>query len=776
MDSDSQQRHSTLREDVENDLDEIISLRNNSDAKTAALKRLELLVGSLCVKSTTTADVVGDLDQLVRLQDSFEYNIPSRLLPWISASSARLESLYKSAGDDTDYDGSREIATQIALALSIVQGIALNHSRSKSWLGRIKSLEIFVDLLLTSRHVSSTATSSSLDPLNPGSLTSTILDTLLCILVDSTSALRAFEECNGVQAIVKILKRAVTPREVRMKCMEFLYFYLLDETKPSSSMISTESLQYDSPAPTVPNTPVHAKSHSRSRSSQSQSSILPPIVPNTPAKSSSSHSIMRGSSLSSISSDSSASSISQPSTTSRAKAKKPYLNGLTAPNRPSPKPRSEYGSSTYSFPHSSFSGPSVGSANSSEKGYVTESSQGSRSNSHNDPNVEDAVTATTTTTAANANAKSLRSVSSGSAQSFSSTTTTSSSTTSATTSSSLGSTTTAPSSAESSPKKMAVGLPPQVPVSVLPTIPSGSMVYGDYKTPPGSPEMEFVGKGKEPMTPSAKPKRNSAAAAPVVSRAVPKTPVSSKTSSSSNLSKVPPLPQSEKSSRPLFASASSSNGAMVQPRSLMMLKREVDFIPESPQKVFTGASGNTSAAPSPIGNGSGSGSGAFIYTGTVAGMGGRRGERARTHSRTRSALALGASSSTSSSSSSYSSMRTTTMSRGTSRERGHVRAKSVGRSEREERGVRNEDVDGGGEMMMKEQDEGRQAREILGLGMGQTEGKALSNGGVGVGSGGRKMVVRARTTEEKKEILGTMLGNVDALVEGVRNVGIWGLV
>jgi len=32
-----------------------------------------------------------------------------------------------------------------------------------------------------------------------------------------------------------------------------------------------------------------------------------------------------------------------------------------------------------------------------------------------------------------------------------------------------------------------------------------------------------------------------------------------------------------------------------------------------------------------------------------------------------------------------------------------------------------------------------------------------------------------KTTEEKKELLGTMLGNVDALVEGVRKAGIWGL-
>lgn len=46
-------------------------------------------------------------------------------------------------------------------------------------------------------------------------LSSVVLDTVLCILVDSSPALRAFEESKGVQAVVKILKRAGTPREVR---------------------------------------------------------------------------------------------------------------------------------------------------------------------------------------------------------------------------------------------------------------------------------------------------------------------------------------------------------------------------------------------------------------------------------------------------------------------------------------------------------------------------------------------------------------------------------
>ena len=38
--------------------------------------------------------------------------------------------------------------------------------------------------------------------------------------------------------------------------------------------------------------------------------------------------------------------------------------------------------------------------------------------------------------------------------------------------------------------------------------------------------------------------------------------------------------------------------------------------------------------------------------------------------------------------------------------------------------------------------------------------------------GDRNMV---KTTEQKKEFLGFMLGNVDALVEGVKRAGVWGL-
>ncbi|KAJ4471672.1 cell division control protein 14, SIN component-domain-containing protein [Lentinula lateritia] len=725
--NDSERPHA-LEEDVGNDIHDIISPRSSSGARTAALKRMEVLIGSACVQFTSQTPTSGnaeDLHELMRLQDGFECNLPSKLLPWISLSSPKLEYLSqssKSAGigtdglnldKDDDYSALKELTTQLCLSLSIVQGVALNHPRSKRWLGKIQSLEILVDLLLASRHVPSSidspasSSTSSKRGVTPPSLTSAILDTMLCILVDSTPALRAFEECNGVQAIVKILKRAGSPREVRMKCLEFLYFYLLDETKPSiptTSMSTGGSTLIDS-VQTVPNTPSQhgsdTRSHLGSRASNlSQSSLFPPTVPNTPRENThsrqNSRSIIRGASNSSISSttsSSSTSSVGSGSTAPRAQSKKPYLNGLAAPIRPSPKPRSE-------------------SEAASEKGYITESSPSSRSNSNH---LNQA--ALGRQVVSDAEGKTLRSVSSGSTKSFTST----SSTTSA--ASTTSSATTAPGSAECSPKKPSGGLP------LLPTIPSGTV----FKTPPGSPEMEFA----------APPRLHSRTSRDSRTPSAPRTPAI--TSLSSKTPSGPPRTPAYKSShhgvlrsegKQLFPSGASGG----QARSLMMLAKDVDFVPQSPQKMQTFRRDNdpASAAPSPS---------VGVSVGTVTGMGGRR---TRTHSRTRSAFALGATS-------------TRISSRASSRERGHSRARSVGRADPELSQKPNQQVE------LRDTDTTSPGRATTGISLSQRDTTAE------VSKEGLRMDIRARTTEEKKELLGTMLGNVDALVEGVRKAGIWGL-
>jgi len=58
----------------------------------------------------------------------------------------------------------------------------------------------------------------------------------------------------------------------------------------------------------------------------------------------------------------------------------------------------------------------------------------------------------------------------------------------------------------------------------------------------------------------------------------------------------------------------------------------------------------------------------------------------------------------------------------------------------------------------------------------EKENKAQSRHGLGVsGMNGIRGSVVFKSKEEKKELLGSMLGNVDALVEGAKKTGIWGL-
>lgn len=99
----------------------------------------------------------------------------------------------------------------------------------KSYFARSRLLrKVFVDLLSVFRQASwkpgantAEATPSRTAQKTPQSeqpLASAIMDTLLCVLVDSPAAIRAFEEAKGVELVVKLLKRAAIPRDVRYVC------------------------------------------------------------------------------------------------------------------------------------------------------------------------------------------------------------------------------------------------------------------------------------------------------------------------------------------------------------------------------------------------------------------------------------------------------------------------------------------------------------------------------------------------------------------------------
>ncbi|KZT05593.1 uncharacterized protein LAESUDRAFT_750520 [Laetiporus sulphureus 93-53] len=263
----------SMRETLQDALDELVSPRTSAVRVGEVLTDLERLLAEI---------YMGDGDPaserrcaFIGLQDAFECNVPSRVLSWISLVIPRLEYLTSKRSDDDRKFEVSVLSSQLVQALSLVQGVALTHKASKRYLGRRYALQVLLDLLYIARHVplecTSISSSRSASPnssinrfpiVSPASipLASAILDTLICVLVDSSPALRVFEEANGVQVVVKILRRAETPREVRMKCLEFIYFYLLDETAPASQSASDSTQRGVSPPCGDQSHPTHQRS------------------------------------------------------------------------------------------------------------------------------------------------------------------------------------------------------------------------------------------------------------------------------------------------------------------------------------------------------------------------------------------------------------------------------------------------------------------------------------------------------------------------------------
>ncbi|KAJ7668143.1 cell division control protein 14, SIN component-domain-containing protein [Mycena rosella] len=239
-------RLNALRELLEDALDDLSSPRTSSETMTEALRTLEQLLASACVPKRST----DELDYFLALQYTFECNVPSRILSWIVSSTFRLDMLTNKG----------TIAPEAEPEVAEL-GVCLTHPATKRYLGRKYALEVSAPRPLPLLAAPSctpypSGSPSKPTPNAPGPLplASALLDTLLCILVDAPPALRVFEACHGVHAVVRILKRAGTPREVRMKCLEFLYFYLLDETATAAAT------QPQTPTATAPSTPMQPQS------------------------------------------------------------------------------------------------------------------------------------------------------------------------------------------------------------------------------------------------------------------------------------------------------------------------------------------------------------------------------------------------------------------------------------------------------------------------------------------------------------------------------------
>ena len=103
----------------------------------------------------------------------------------------------------------------IVCTLDLIQGALLLHPPSRTLFAR----EIYMNLLL-----------DLLDPINCPAIQSATLLTLVTALLDCPSNTRTFELLDGLLTVTSLFKQRATSREVKLKLVAFLYFYLMPET------------------------------------------------------------------------------------------------------------------------------------------------------------------------------------------------------------------------------------------------------------------------------------------------------------------------------------------------------------------------------------------------------------------------------------------------------------------------------------------------------------------------------------------------------------------
>ncbi|KAL9133101.1 MAG: hypothetical protein Q9175_005724 [Cornicularia normoerica] len=186
------------------------------------LRQLEGLLAQICLSRTPTdrrssilpneasKQITKELSSLkddpafrefFKLQEGFEWNVAIRLI-------ACLERLLSKASN-----GQNDLL--IVSTLELLQGTLLIHPSSRSLFAR----EIYMNLLL-----------DLLDPTCCPAIQSSTLLTLVTTLLATPANTRTFETLDGLLTVTSLFKSRGTSREVKMKVVEFLYFYLMPET------------------------------------------------------------------------------------------------------------------------------------------------------------------------------------------------------------------------------------------------------------------------------------------------------------------------------------------------------------------------------------------------------------------------------------------------------------------------------------------------------------------------------------------------------------------
>ncbi|KIW99470.1 uncharacterized protein Z518_11209 [Rhinocladiella mackenziei CBS 650.93] len=150
--------------------------------------------------------------EFFKLQQSFQWNIAMRLV-------ACLERLL-----GKESNGTNDLL--IIQTLDLIQGVLLLHPPSRALFSQEIYMNLFLDLL---------------DPSNCPAIQSSTIMALVTSLLDQPQNTRTFETIDGLLVVTSLFKSRSTAREVKLKLVEFLYFYLMPESPAPKMSISTSA-------------------------------------------------------------------------------------------------------------------------------------------------------------------------------------------------------------------------------------------------------------------------------------------------------------------------------------------------------------------------------------------------------------------------------------------------------------------------------------------------------------------------------------------------------
>ncbi|KAI0878121.1 putative cell division control protein [Hypoxylon argillaceum] len=151
--------------------------------------------------------------EFFKLQEGFEWNVAVRLVN-------TLDRLLAKGGD-----GSNDLL--ILKALDLMQGVMLLHPPSKALFSREMYMNLLLDLI---------------EPDFCPAIQSATLLTLVTALIDTPQNTRTFESLDGLLAVTSLFRSRSTSRDVKLKLIEFLYFYLMPETPSIPSAAARDSM------------------------------------------------------------------------------------------------------------------------------------------------------------------------------------------------------------------------------------------------------------------------------------------------------------------------------------------------------------------------------------------------------------------------------------------------------------------------------------------------------------------------------------------------------